>query len=157
MFLLRVLKALKARKVPHAVAGGYAVALHGAVRGTLDVDVVIRMSERHFRETAKALESLGLASRLPVTATDVYRFRDEYMKNRNMVAWSFLNPDNPAEIVDVLLTHDLDELETETLRFQGQTIPVLSLESLILMKSGTGRDQDKADVKALRLLRKEDR
>jgi hypothetical protein len=38
MFILKVVKALNAYKVHYAVVGGYAVALHGAVRGTVDLD-----------------------------------------------------------------------------------------------------------------------
>lgn len=153
MFLFRIIDALKDHKVPYAVAGGFAVALHGAIRGTIDVDLVIRLRKKDFAAVEAALKSIGLVPRLPVTAEQVFDFRDEYIRNRNLIAWSFHNPQNPMEIVDVILTHDLSKLSTVTIPHQGRKIRVLSLDSLISMKEGTGRDQDGQDVKALRRLK----
>ena len=45
-FLSRVSKALDAAGVRYALVGGYAVALHGAVRGTVDIDIVLRWTLR---------------------------------------------------------------------------------------------------------------
>jgi hypothetical protein len=39
MFIETVSKALSDHNVSYAVVGGYAVALHGAVRGTIDVNI----------------------------------------------------------------------------------------------------------------------
>ena len=74
MWILRLAAALDEAKVPYAVVGGYAVALHGAVRGTMDIDLVIPWTEESFNTTEATLKSLGLQSRLPVTAREVFRF-----------------------------------------------------------------------------------
>lgn len=153
MLLLRVAKALDGARVPYALVGGFAVALHGAVRGTVDVDLVIQLREAVFQRTEKALMALGLQSRLPVTATEVFRFREEYLRNRNLRAWTFVNPSRPSEIVDVILTEDLARMEIETFTIQNQVVKVASIADLIRMKQGTGRPQDREDVKALRRLR----
>ncbi|MHC4427429.1 MAG: nucleotidyltransferase domain-containing protein [Planctomycetota bacterium] len=153
MFLLRVDEALKAARVPYALVGGYAVALHGAVRGTIDVDLVLRFREADFVRAEKALNGIGLRSRLPVSAVEVFRFRDEYIRNRNLHAWTLVNPDKPSEIVDVVLTRDLTKMNTRRVRVGGRGISLASLEDLIEMKSGTGRAQDTEDVKALERLR----
>jgi hypothetical protein len=153
MWLLRVAKAFDQARVPYAVVGGFAVALHGAVRGTVDVDLVIRFREADFRRTEKVLIALGLQSRLPVTASEVFRFREEYIRNRNLRAWTFVNPSRPSEIVDVILTEDLADLEIEKITIQNQIVRVASLADLIRMKQGTGRPQDQEDVKALKRLR----
>lgn len=44
----------------YALVGGYAVALHGAVRATADVDLVIEFKEDSFAQAEAALLSLGL-------------------------------------------------------------------------------------------------
>ena len=152
MLLLRVAKTLDGARVPYALVGGFAVALHGAVRGTVDVDLVIRLREAVFRRTEKALMALGLQSRLPVTASEVFRFREEYLRNRNLRAWTFVNPSRPSEIVDVILSEDLDRMEVERFTIQNQAVRVASIADLIRMKQGTGRPQDREDVKALRRL-----
>ena len=153
MFLLRVTGALGKARVPYALVGGYAVALHGAVRGTMDIDLVIRMEEAHFVRAEHAMKSIGLEPRLPVTAREVYRFREEYIRNRNLIAWSFVNPSDPSEMVDIVLTHDLADLHTETVRVQGRRIRVVALDDLIAIKRESDRPQDREDTRALRALR----
>lgn len=152
MFLLKVLDALRKSRVPYALVGGHAVALHGAVRGTLDVDIALRHRERDFIAAEKALRTLGLEPRLPVTAGEVFRFRDEYVRNRNMDAWTFVNPGSPSEIVDIILSEDLSEMKVSQIRVHGRSIRLASVEDLIRMKEKSGRDQDLADIEALRKL-----
>src|SRR4051812_18130984 len=98
MFLFTLVDALQTAKVPFAIAGGYAVALHGAVRGTIDVDIVLRLAKRDFMEAERSLKGIGLEPRLPVTAGQVFDFRREYIENRNLVAWSFWNPTDPSQL-----------------------------------------------------------
>jgi hypothetical protein len=152
MFLLDLAKALDANKVPYAIAGGVAVALHGAVRGTVDVDLVIATTESAFTAIEKALNSLGLKSRLPLKASEVSAFRKEYIKNRNLIAWSFINHKNPAQVVDIIITHDLRRMQVTHVSIRGQRIPILNRKSLIKMKKEAGRPQDIEDIKALEAL-----
>jgi hypothetical protein len=155
MFLLRVIQALEEYGVAYAVAGGFAVALHGAVRGTLDIDLVLAQTEKNYIQAEKSLFSLGLKPRLPVDAKLVYQFRKEYIEKRNLVAWSFFNPDRPSEIVDILITKDLRKMRTRSIPYGRFRIRILAIEALIAMKEETDRPQDQADVKALReILRK---
>jgi hypothetical protein len=153
MLLLRVAKALERARVPYALVGGYAVALHGAVRGTVDVDLVIRLREADFLRAERALLTLGLQSRLPLTASEVFRYREEYIRNRSLTAWSFINPALPSELVDVVLTEDLARMTVERVKVSGQPVRVASLEDLVRMKRASGRPQDLEDVEALRRLR----
>jgi hypothetical protein len=153
MFIQRVIKALHAHKVDYALVGGYAVALHGAVRGTVDIDLVIQVNRKSYRQAEKAMKSIGLQSRLPVTADDVFNFREEYINNRNMIAWAFLNAANPAEMVDIILTEDLANLHAVTKQAFATNVQVLSVEDLISMKRKSGRPQDLEDVKALEALK----
>ncbi len=154
MLLNDVASALEKAAVPFAIAGGYAVALHGAVRGTVDVDIVLRLSRRHFIKAEAALKTLGLAPRLPVTGAEVFDFREEYIKNRNLIAWSFFNPGDPTQIVDIIITHDLAKLKVARIKYGAHRLPVLALDDLIAMKRASGRPQDLEDVRALEELRK---
>lgn len=153
MFLLQVTAAFAKARVPYGLVGGYAVALHGAVRGTMDIDVVIRLEETQFVRAERALKTIGLEPRLPVTASEVYRFREEYLRNRNLSAWSFVNPSVPSELVDIVLTHDLSDMKTRSIRIQGRQIRLVALDDLIRMKQDSGRPQDLEDVRALQTLR----
>ncbi len=152
MFIHQLITALQSHNVQFAIVGGYAVALHGAVRGTVDIDIVITLSESAFIKTESALRSLGLHCRLPVTAQEIFQFRKEYIEKRNLIAWTFSNPKNPTEMVDIILTHELHKKEIEFKNVGKFRIPVLKIPALIQMKSQSGRPQDIEDIKALEKL-----
>lgn len=149
MFIFEVVDAFEKAGVRFAVAGGHAVALHGAIRGTLDLDVVLVMSKENFVAAEKALGSIGLASRLPVDAAEVFAFRKEYLERRNLIAWNFIDARDPSRILDVVLTWELKPGEIGRVRAGGRDIPVLSKSALIAMKRAAGRPQDLADIEAL--------
>lgn len=152
MLLLDVVRSLSDEGVRFAVAGGYAVALHGAVRGTVDLDLVLAAEESNYVAAERALEALGLSPRLPVTAREVFQFRQEYIAKRNLVAWSFCDPADPTRLVDIVITFGRRRIPTTFVTYQAVRIPVLSKAELIRMKEATGRPQDAEDVRALRRL-----
>lgn len=151
-FLERVCAALEGAGVPYAVVGGHAVALHGAVRGTVDVDIALAWSEEALTKAEAALKSLGLVSQLPLAAADVFQHRDRYIAERNLLAWHFHNPDAPLEQVDVLIAYDLAGKEIQRRRTSAGTVAVLSTADLIAMKRASGRRQDLEDAEALERL-----
>ncbi len=153
MLIEKIGRKLAEEKIPYAIVGGYAVALHGAVRGTIDIDLIVERNLKTYLAMEKALMELGFLPRLPVSAEDIFRFREEYIKNRNLIAWSFYNPKSPSEIVDIIITHDLTKMKKIVKKFRGLNLSVLSIDDLIKMKNESGRDQDKADIKALESLK----
>ncbi len=153
MFLLDVVKSLKKHQVDFTVVGGYAVALHGAVRGTIDLDLCIALNEKAFTQTEKALLEIGLVSRLPVSAKEVFQFREEYIKNRNLIAWSFYDSTNPAHLVDIIITDDSRKMETVNKSIHGRSVPIISINALIKMKKRSNREQDIQDIQALENLK----
>lgn len=152
-FLSRVSNALDAAGVRYALVGGYAVALHGAVRGTVDIDIVLRWTLRDLEAAETALNSIGLVSRLPVTADSVFQFRDEYIRNRNLIAWNFFNPQDLSEQLDIVIIEDLRGKRRIRVDTLNGPVQVLSRKDLIAMKRASGRPQDLADVEALEKLR----
>lgn len=152
MFIFKVCKALDDAKVPYAIVGGYAVALHGAVRGTVDVDFILDWTLENLQNAEKAIKSLGLVSRLPINAQNVFDFQNEYIQNKNLIAWNFYNPVSPMEQIDLIITHDLRNADTKLIRTPAGTIRILSLKDLIVMKKVSGRLQDLEDIKALESL-----
>lgn len=153
MFLKRVIDALERRRVKYALVGGYAVALHGAIRGTIDIDIVIGLSKRAYQRAEAALADIGLKCHLPLTANDVYSFREEYINNRNLSAWSFVNPDNPLEVVDILISEDVNKLRTVSKKASGINIRVVAVADLIAIKKRSNRPQDREDIRALEKLK----
>lgn len=136
-----------------ALVGGYAVALHGVPRGTIDVDLALNWTLQDLVRAEAALKDIGLTSHLPVSARDVYERRDEYIQSRNLIAWNFRNPDAPLEQVDIIINYDLKGKLTQSVEMPQSTIPVLSVDDLIEMKRLSGREQDIEDAAALEKLR----
>jgi len=153
MFIQKLIQSLTKHDVNYALVGGYAVALHGAFRGTMDIDLIIQVDNQSFQRVEQALLAIDLQSRLPVKASEVFHFRDEYINNRNMIAWSFVNPNNPAEMVDIIITENLAEMRTVSKQGFGLDIQVLAIEDLIQMKHKAGRPQDLEDIAALEKLK----
>lgn len=151
--LEKICGALQDAGVRYAIVGGHAVALHGVVRGTLDIDVVVRWTRTTLVRAEAALNAIGLVSRLPVTAREVYDFRDEYVRNRNLTTWNFYNPDDPLEQVGIIMTDDLAGKRTKAVALPTGPVRVLSVMDLIAMKRRSGRPQDLEDVRALEKLR----
>ena len=152
-FLERVCAALGEAGVPFAIVGGHAVALHGAVRGTVDVDVALAWSEDSVAKAEAALQTLGLVSQLPLTAADVVAHRERYVAERRLLAWHFYNPQAPLEQVDILVAYDLAGKEVQRIATGDGCVPVLALPDLIAMKRASGRAQDVEDAKALEKLK----
>ena len=153
MFINKVCLALEQNGVRYAIVGGYAVALHGAVRGTMDVDIAINWDLNSLLKTEAALSEIGLVSRLPVSAGEVFQFRDEYISNRNLIAWNFYNPEDLSQQVDVIITYDLKGKGRQRLQTRSGPLQILRLAELIQMKRESGRPQDLEDVKALEKLK----
>jgi hypothetical protein len=149
MFLTRLCSALNQSKIEYAVVGGYAVALHGAVRATIDVDLIIGLTEESFVKSEETFKKLGLLPRIPVTAQQLFKFRTEYIQNKNLIAWSFYNPQNQAEQLDIVVTLDARKISTVTKTVNGLKIKVISKKDLIKIKKNSGRPQDLQDVAAL--------
>jgi hypothetical protein len=102
MFLYEVINSVESVKVKYAIVGGYALALHGIVRATMDVDLVLSLTLKDFELVEKAFQKIHLKSRLPIRAQDVIKMRNEYIEQRNLIAWSFVDYQNPSRQVDIL-------------------------------------------------------
>lgn len=152
MFIHKVCEALRKEKIPYAIVGGFAVAFHGVIRGTVDVDFVISWSLKNLKKVEKALNGIGLVSLHPINAESVFHFREEYIKNRNMIAWNFYDRTNPLNQVDIVISYNLEDGHIKTIRTPAGNINILAKEDLIKMKKASGRIQDLEDVKSLEAL-----
>jgi len=149
MLLYELTDAFQKAKLKYAIVGGYALALHGIVRATMDVDFVLQLKKTDFELAERVLGELGLTSRLPVSAKEVILMREEYIRNRNLIAWSFIDYKNPTRQVDILITFDLKDLDTQEMKLNGKKLTVVTLRQLLKMKTQSARPQDLVDIKSI--------
>jgi hypothetical protein len=154
-FLHDVATALEEADVAYVVAGGVAVVLHGHVRTTVDLDIVLDLHRENVERALDVLTGLGLRPRLPVPASafadeDV---RESWVRDRNLIAFTMHDPSDARREVD-LFAHPpiaFDELwrESVVIDVAGTPVRVVSLRHLVAMKRIAGREQDSADIAAL--------
>ena len=149
MKLQKLILALQREKINYMIVGGYAVNFHGYSRNTVDIDLVIKFTLSNLKKIEKLLNEMNLISKLPIDAVSLYKFRDEYINNRNLLAWNFYNPDDPTSQIDILITHDTSEFKAEKFRVGDLEVKVISKKDLIVMKKQSGRDKDLLDIKEL--------
>lgn len=156
MFIQDLCNKLTSKNIEFAIVGGVAVILHGVSRGTMDVDMVISWQQDQLIKTIEAFKEFGLVSRLPITAEQVFLSREEFIQNKNLIAWNFYNPSNITEQVDLIISYSLSNNQIQFVKANDCTIPILKIEDLIAMKLKSGRPQDIEDVKGLQEILNDD-
>ncbi len=148
--------------VRYLVVGGVAVVLHGFLRTTADLDVVIALDDENVERAVSALESAGFVPRAPVPLRDFAdsRLRESWIEEKNMQVFSLWNPNLPGFELDLFVREPFDfeavAVRASTIRIGGSVIAVVSVDDLIDMKERVGRTQDLEDVAALRSLKRSD-
>lgn len=155
---LPLFKALNHAKVEYVIVGGMATVLHGYPRFTADIDLVINLEQAEAEKAIKLMISLGLKARLPVDPMDftVKSIRESWIKEKNMLVFSFYDPENPLLVVDVFVQEPVPFAELSKkaimLNMNGESVPVCDIETLIAMKLKAGRAKDLEDIKYLQAI-----
>lgn len=140
--LLLVCSLLNKHDARYLVVGGHACILHGLVRTTEDVDILIQDDEENFRRAIAALSEMADGAAKELTVADlrdnvVVKVADEVEVDISKSAWkvSYADAIGDAESVEI----------------DGILIPYLSLKQLIRSKE-TYREEDRGDLIRLRKL-----
>src|SRR3989338_6070288 len=105
MILLRIFKTLNKQKVRYLVAGGVAGVFYGNPRFTKNLDILVDLEEGNLERLVKAFKFLRLVPRVPVKPEDLIsrENRERWIHEQGMVAFTFINPNDPFENVDILI------------------------------------------------------
>lgn len=155
MVLDKVFREFNRKKVRYLVAGGVAVTMYGNPRFTKDLDLFIDPREDNVRRAVDAFKTLGFVPRVPVKAEEFISAdnRAKWQKEKGMLAFTFINPKNPFENVDLLFSAPMSFESAYRRRkiFSSNHIPVptVALKDLIRMKRNAGRPHDLDDLSIL--------
>jgi hypothetical protein len=150
-----ILSALERANARYIVVGGFAVILHGHLRATADLDLVIDLSSDNCQRALQALSAVGLRPRLPVA---MQQFADpvvrrDWVLHRNMLVFQLWDPANELRTVDVFVQEPMDFetmwAESVNKSIHGDNIRIASIPHLIEMKRKAGRARDLDDIAAL--------
>jgi hypothetical protein len=154
-----ILRAFEEKKLRYLIVGGVAVNLHGYPRFTNDIDILLALDHDNLATMARIMEDMGYQQRLPISIheledTDKVR---TLMKDKGLVAYSFIHAQEPQFNVDVLVSESMEfekfSVHTMNAEVWGLQIPVVSIDDLIAMKQHSDREKDVQDVVALLELR----
>lgn len=139
-----MLDALTRSGAEFVVLGGHAVAAHGFVRATKDLDILVRPSRENAERVILALARYG-APLLGVTAED---FAAEGLVFQVGVA------PRRIDLLTAATGLSFDEALAGHLEVQSGTlsIPIVSLQALLKNKRATDRSEDRRDVRELERL-----
>jgi predicted nucleotidyltransferase len=154
----RVLAALNARNVHYLVVGGVAVVLHGYLRTTADLDLVVELVPDNARRAIRALTGLGFRPRAPVPAEAFAdsAARASWIEEKGLKVFSLWSAQLPWVEVDLFVKEPFDFKDVYAravhVTLDTTTATVVSLDDLVSLKQAAGRPVDLADIEALRAL-----
>jgi hypothetical protein len=153
-----ILEALNRAQVRYLVVGGVAVVLHGYLRTTADLDLVIQLAPDNARRAVEVLTTLRYRPRAPVpfAAFAERDTRESWLREKGLTVFSLWSPDHPTLEIDLFVSEpfDFDVAYARALRvpLERTEAIVVSLDDLIALKRQVGRPRDQEDVAALEAL-----
>lgn len=149
-----VVSALNGADIRYLVVGGLAVASHGYLRTTKDIDLVVALDPKNVAAAFSALATVGYRPKVPITLEEFCDAseRERLVREKNMIVLQFWRDDSPD--VDVFVREPFDfKQEWESAKIEqvssGLQVRVVRLETLIELKRQASRPQDLADIDAL--------
>lgn len=149
----RIFAALERRGVEYLTIGGIAVSLHGHVRNTRDVDILIDWTPQNMARLADALADLdaklfGVDAELlgvdPHNAEDLYNGGNFTLRT----AAGGLDIFDPTEIPGGRPYGEMRPRAVQAV-VAGVTVRAVGFDDLIRLKRESGRDRDLEDVATL--------
>jgi hypothetical protein len=155
-------KALEEGKVSYMVAGGLAVAAHGYLRFTADIDIILEMGAKNLKAAVGIFKEFGYRPRAPV---EIEEFvdpgkRDQWIREKGLTVFSLWSPDHIATEIDLFVEEPIafEEAYKRRMYFkiaEGVEASFIGLDDLIALKKRAGRTQDFYDIERLEAVRKE--
>ncbi|MEW6102660.1 MAG: DUF6036 family nucleotidyltransferase [bacterium] len=152
---LEIFRAFNKGGIRYIVVGGLAVNLQGIPRMTYDIDIILDLEDKNIERFTSLLKEWGFKPRVPVDIMDFAncKNREDWIKNKNMKAFTLVNPDWEISEIDVVIDSPVDYKKgienVDYIQLENTSIPVISIDDLIEMKRVSNRKQDEADIRHL--------
>lgn len=154
-----ILREFQKQKVKYVIVGGIAFNLLGGSRNTLDMDILVDMSDENLLKIVKILKKAGYNVKQPVDPIQIAdeKTREDWIKNKHMKAFNFYKSKETYEEVDIIIDSPLSFNQAAKDCFHakaaGLTLNVISPKNFIKMKKNSGRKKDLEDIEDLKIAR----
>lgn len=155
-----ILREFQRQKVKYVLVGGMAFNLLGGDRGTLDMDIIVEMTDENLKKIVTILKKAGYHVKQPVNPAMIAdkKIREDWIKNKNMKAFNFYKDEKHYEEVDIVIDSPVTFKNAVKKALKAKigdlNLTIISPEDFIKMKKASGRDKDLKDVKELKIVRK---
>lgn len=155
MKIADLLQSLADAEVQYVLVGGLAVQLHGFLRATFDIDLVLAMDDENLGRFIGVAKRYGLVPgiRVPIDALRDADQIDQWHREKGMLAFSLREPQTGGSVVDVLVRPDIsfERLMGNAVigELFGRQVPIAAIGDLLAMKRNADRPKDRLDIAAL--------
>lgn len=165
MIYEEIFREFEQRNVRYLVVGGMAVNLHGYVRLTMDLDIMIDLSDTNIAKMIDVMEVFNYTPRVPVNSHDFIHKekRDKWINEKGAVVFTFIDQKSPFKHIDFFLNNPVDFEQAysrrEVMLIKNISVNIASIDDLIEMKSCVKRPRDLEDINHLeriKLLKKKE-
>ncbi len=141
---LNVCKLLNKENIHYIIVGGWAVILHGYLRTTYDIDILVKKSRDNIEKLRKALKNLTWGIIEEISTEEILS-----------KPFTIVGDQPRVDIITQAGKIDYDNIKNKvlTINVEGIKIPYIDIDTLIKMKN-TGRLSDKEDIEKLKLIKK---
>lgn len=152
---VEIFAALNKARIKYVVVGGVAVNLHGFVRYTGDIDILLELDKKNLEKMDKVMEEMGYITRIPVQIQELRDVKklEQWIEEKGMKAYTYINNKRMRPDIDILIEDSLNFKKhvkgKKIMRAWNIRIPVISFKYLIEMKKRANRDDDQKDLRAL--------
>ena len=160
MKIAELLQSLAEGEVQYVLVGGLAVQLHGFLRSTFDIDLVLAMNDENILRFIAVAKRCGLVPAMPVSI-DALRNPgqlEQWHREKGMLAFALREPHIGGSVVDILVRPDVpfDTLMSNAVVGELFTMKVwiASIDDLLTMKRIANRPKDKLDIGALEKIKR---
>lgn len=153
-----IFKALAKKNIRYMVVGGVAVVLHGFLRATADLDLMVAFDHDNINAFIGVIKARGYKPKPPVPIDDFSSpdNRAKWKRDKGMLVFSLYHPKRPQDLIDVFVDEPIpfDEAYAgrKLISTGKTTISVISIPDLIRLKRMSGREQDMEDIRAMSAL-----
>lgn len=155
-----LLQALSDEQVRYVLVGGLAVQLHGFLRATFDIDLVLAMNDENLVQFIAVAKRYGLVPAIPVPI-DALRNPsqiEQWHREKGMLAFALREPQIGGNVVDIMVRPEVpfDKLMANAVvgELFARQVWIASIDDLLTMKRIANRPKDQLDVVALEKIKR---
>jgi hypothetical protein len=159
-FYEELFTSLEEHRIRYLVVGGVAVVLHGFVRATADLDLMVALDPENLNAFVALMKEKGYKPKIPVPIEDFLQLkkRQTWKKEKGMLVFSLFHPKKTEELIDIFFDEPIPFADAYRRRVAiplgKRQISVACQDDLIKLKRQAGRAQDMQDIRALEDLKR---